>query len=298
MIARHLAIIGVGLIGGSLARALRAADAVEKISGYDIDRVQLQHALELGIVDQIAECPDQVVADADLIVLAVPVLESAEVFQSIYPALRADAVITDVGSTKVSVVEGIRLRMGTMPSNFVPGHPIAGTEKSGVAASFSTLFEGRRVILTPLPETSAAAGMRVQLMWEAAGAKVECMSPAHHDEILAATSHLPHLLAYALVDLLSGMQSRQELFKYAAGGFRDFTRIAASSPKMWHDIVRANRGALVPLVERYIDNLASLRDALVSDDAPRLLELFRRARDVRERYVVESEGAADAMSRE
>lgn len=296
MIARHLAIVGLGLIGGSLARALRSAGAVERISGYDIDPEQLRAAQALSVVDLASGDMDAVLAGADMVVLAVPVLCTGAVFSEVYPRLPAGAVITDVGSTKVSVLQAVAQALGKVPPNFVPGHPIAGTEKSGVASSFESLFRGRRVILTPHPDMAEVAGARVQRMWEAAGAQVECMSPLHHDEILAATSHLPHLLAYALVDQLGSMASRQELFRYAAGGFRDFTRIASSSPTMWHDIVRANRPALLPLVDRYIERLRELRTAIADDDGAQLLRRFSRARDVRERFMGLSEAAALAAT--
>lgn len=284
-IAQHLAIIGLGLIGGSLARALRASDAVGYISGYDVDPEQRRAALELGIVDVTPESAAATVEGADLVVLAVPVMETAAALAAVQPALGADAVITDVGSTKRSVIEAVAATLGELPPRYVPAHPIAGTEKSGVAASVDSLFRGRRVILTPHDRMSEQAGLRVQAMWQAAGAHVERMSPAHHDEILAATSHLPHVLAYALVDMLAQMESEQELFTYAAGGFRDFTRIASSSPKMWLDITRANREALVPLIENYVDALKRLRDAIHDKDDNYVLGVFTHARNAREHYL-------------
>lgn len=295
-IVQRLAIIGLGLIGGSLARALRAAGAVEHISGYDIDPEQRRAALELGVVDSAPDSAVAAVQGADLVVLAVPVMETAAALAALRPALGADAVMTDVGSTKCSVIEAVAATLGEVPANYVPGHPIAGTEKSGVAASFDSLFRGRRVILTPHARMSAQAGQRVQAMWEAVGAQVEHMPPAHHDEILAATSHLPHVLAYALVDMLARMESEQELFAYAAGGFRDFTRITSSSPKMWLDITCANRAALIPLIENYVDALNNLRDAIRDDDQQRVLDVFTHARGARERYLERMEESLSSRS--
>lgn len=289
MIARHLSIIGVGLIGGSLARALRAAKAVETISAWDRDADQLDKALELNVIDQAAEDATSAVVDADLVVLAVPVLDTAPVLEGIHLGLSREAVITDVGSTKTSVINSIQARLGSVPAAFVPGHPIAGTEKSGVAASTADLFTGHRVILTPHVAMDDGAARRVQQMWEAVGATVERMSPEQHDEILAATSHLPHLLAYTLIESLNRTHPRPELFRYAAGGFRDFTRIAGSSPRMWNDILLANRSSIIPLVDQYVVTLGLMRDALVADDGDGLLELLQRARDIRERFMISDE---------
>lgn len=295
-IAQRLAIIGLGLIGGSLARALRSSGAVGHISGYDVDPEQRSTALELGIVDVAPESAAAAVEGADLVVLAVPVMETAAALAALQPALSADAVITDVGSTKRSVIEAVAATLGEVPPRYVPAHPIAGTEKSGVAASIDSLFRGRRVILTPHARMSEQAGLRVQAMWEAVGAHVERMPPAHHDEILAATSHLPHVLAYALVDMLAHMESEQELFTYAAGGFRDFTRIASSSPKMWLDITRANRTALVPLIENYMNALKHLSDAIQDDDAKYVLNVFTHARSAREHYLERIEKMSSSHS--
>lgn len=272
-----------------MARALRDAGAVGSVAGYDADPRQIADALKLGLIDHAADSAAAAVQGADLVVLAVPVLETAAAMRGLYPALAPGAVVTDVGSTKGSVIAAVADALGAVPAQFVPGHPIAGTEKSGAAAALSDLFRGRRVILTPHPQMSAEAGEQVQRMWEAMGARVERMLPEHHDEILAATSHLPHVLAYALVDLLAQMESRREIFTYAAGGFRDFTRIASSSPKMWHDIVRANAAALLPLIDGYIGTLTGLRDAIQDDDSGRLLSVFQAARDARERYLERNE---------
>lgn len=286
MIARHLSIVGVGLIGGSLARALRAVDAVETISAWDTDAGQLNEALALKVIDRAATDVRSAATGADLVILAVPVLDTAPVLEKIWPVLPDQAIVTDVGSTKSSVIDSIRNRLGFVPATFVPGHPIAGTEKSGVAASVADLFSGRRVILTPHAEMNEEAAHRVGQMWEAVGAMVERMAPERHDEILAATSHLPHLLAYALIESLNRPQSRPELFRYAAGGFRDFTRIAGSSPRMWHDILLANGNSIIPLVDQYVATLGSIRDAVAANDSDCILEFLRRARDARQRFMI------------
>lgn len=286
MIARRLSIVGVGLIGGSLARALRAADEVEIISAWDRDAEQLKRALELNVIDHGARDAVSAVAGAEIVVLAVPVLETASVLKMVEPELSGEAVVTDVGSTKCSVIDNIRTQLGNVPSTFVPGHPIAGTEKNGVAASTADLFAGHRVILTPHAEMDERAARRIEQMWKAVGATVERMSPERHDEILAAISHLPHLLAYALIESLSQSDLRPELFRYAAGGFRDFTRIAGSSPQMWHDILLANRNSIIPLVDQYIATLGSIRNAVVADDHQYILEFLQRARDGREQFVM------------
>ena len=280
----RLAIIGVGLIGGSLARALREADVCGEIVGCGRDRAQLEKAAALGIVDRFTTDPAEAVAGADMVVLAVPVGSMGSVFARIAGSLAADAVITDVGSTKASVVAAVREVAGSLPGGFVPGHPIAGTEKSGVEASFASLFQGRRVILTPHETTHAEALARVRAMWEACGAQVTTMGIAHHDEVLAATSHLPHLLAYALVDSLARMEDRTEVFAYAAGGFRDFTRIASSDPTMWRDICLANREALLALLERFGADLSRLTDAVREGDGAQLMETFERAKAARDNF--------------
>ena len=292
---KTLCVIGLGLIGGSVARAARASGLYSRILAVDADAEQIATGIGLGVIDAGGAEPAAQLAEADLVLLAVPVAATGDALLAIAPHLRADAVITDVGSTKQSVVAAAQV-LGAAISRFVPGHPIAGTERSGVAAGSADLFLGRRVILTPLPETEAAALAGVQALWAACGASVCEMSPQHHDEVLAATSHLPHLLAYALVDCLATMEARREIFAYAAGGFRDFTRIASSSPRMWHDIVRANRPAVLEMLDQFTAHLQGLRDAVAEDDGNRIIASFSRARDARERFVqlVESAEAAQA----
>ena len=279
-----LCIVGLGLIGGSLAKAARAGGAVSRVVAVDPDREQIRAGLELGVIDAGGTDAADWVGQADVVALAVPVARTAEVLEVIAPHLQDEAVVTDVGSSKQSVVDA-SAALGSARSRFVPGHPIAGTERSGVAAAIENLFQQRRVILTPMADTDPQALVRVRALWSACGAQVCEMSPAHHDEVLAATSHLPHLLAYALVDCLSAMEDRREIFAYAAGGFRDFTRIASSSPQMWHDIVRANRGAVLEALDQFAEHLDRLRTAIADDDGGTLLGSFQRARDAREGFL-------------
>jgi prephenate dehydrogenase len=281
----RLAIIGVGLIGGSLARALRRAGAVDEVVGCGRSLGNLQRAVELGVIDRYSQDPAEAVAGADLVFLAVPLGAMAATFAAIRDHLAPAAILTDGGSVKGSVVEDARQVFGQPPPRFVPGHPIAGTEQSGVDASFAELYRNRRVILTPLPGTDPAATAQVQAMWEACGAEVTQMAVDHHDEVLAATSHLPHLLAYSLVDSLARLRENDEIFRYAAGGFRDFTRIASSHPIMWRDICLANRQALGQMLDRFQAELAELAAAVGRGDGEVLLEVFERAKAARDRYV-------------
>lgn len=285
MIVERIAIVGLGLIGGSLARALAKADAVGWIAGFDRNIEQAERAKELGVVDSISLTAIEAVEGADLVVLAVPVLQTREALLELIAGLKPGAIVTDVGSTKQSVLEDASAVFGELPPWFVAGHPIAGTERSGVEAGVPDLFRGRRTILTPHERQDAKALQTVRAVWEAAGSVVCEMSPAHHDEVLAATSHLPHVLAFALVDYLNTLDTRREIFANAAGGFRDFTRIASSSPSMWHDIVRANRDAVLQAVDGFQQELQQLRDAIAVDDGAAILELFKRARAARERYL-------------
>ena len=281
----RLAVIGVGLIGGSLARALRAADAVGEVIGCGRSAGNLERAVELGVIDRFSHDPGQTVANADMVFLAVPLGAMESTFAAIKGHLRGDAIITDGGSVKGRVVADARSAFGCVPPRLVPGHPIAGTEHSGVEASFAELYRNRRVILTPLPSTDSEAVARVRRMWEICGADVTCMDVAHHDEVLAATSHLPHMLAFGLVDALARMRENDEIFRYAAGGFRDFTRIASSNPVMWRDICIANREALGAMLADFSSEMADLADAIRSGDGDHLLEIFQRAKAARDRYV-------------
>ena len=289
MSAARLAVIGLGLIGGSLARALRSAGAVSQIAGYDTDARQRRLALELGVVDAAPDSAAAAVAQADVVVLAVPVLRTAEALQACQAGLRRGAVVTDVGSTKQSVLADIAAACGAVPPWFVPGHPIAGTEKSGVANAVADLFHGHRVVLTPHAGQDPQALATVAALWTATGARVVEMDPAQHDAVFAATSHLPHLLAYAFVDLLARLDTRDEIFPNAGGGFRDFTRIASSSPEMWHDIVRANAGAVGRLLEQQIGELGDVLAMIRAGRWPELKALFERARAARERHLAQIE---------
>ncbi|MDN3517685.1 prephenate dehydrogenase/arogenate dehydrogenase family protein [Aquisalimonas lutea] len=281
-----VALIGTGLIGGSWVLALRQAGCLRgPVSGCGRSVANLETARERGIIDSATTDPREAVRGADLVILAVPLGATGPLLETIRDVLEPHAVITDVGSAKQTVVADARQALGEGAARFVPGHPIAGTEKTGAAAAFPELFRGRQVILTPGDDTAEDAVAQVQSLWEAAGARVVRMSAAHHDEVLAATSHLPHMLAYSLVDTLSRWSDRDEVFAYAAGGFRDFTRIASSDPEMWRDICLANGDALVDALDRYMADLAELREAVRAGDGARLEAVFGHARLTRERFV-------------
>jgi prephenate dehydrogenase len=284
---QQLCVIGVGLMGGSLARALREKGAVGEVVGAGRNEDNLRAAVRLGVVDRYDTDPARAVAGADVVVVAVPLGAIEPVLRAIVPHLSPGAVVTDVGSAKGSVVADVERIYGCIPPNFVPGHPIAGTEKSGVEASFATLFQRRRVILTPLAETAAAAHHLVRTMWELTGAEVVDMGVRHHDAVLAATSHLPHMLAYTLVDTLARLDDRAEIFRYAAGGFRDFTRIASSDPRMWHDICVANREQLLEMIALFSADLSQLAEAIRADDRAAILATFERAKRARDNLYLD-----------
>ena len=285
----RLAIIGLGLIGGSFARALRAADVVGAIQGFDPDPAQAEAALALGVIDQAAVSAAEAVREADVVVLAVPVLRTAEALAAVLPALKPGAIVTDVGSTKQSVLADVLQVCGALPGWFVAAHPIAGTEKSGVAASFAELFRGKRLILTPHAAQDAAALATVRALWQATGARVVEMEAGRHDAIFAATSHLPHVLAYSFVELLADRAESEEIFSNAGGGFRDFTRIASSSPEMWHDIVRANAGEVLQLLKAQIAQLQQMQQLIEQEQWAALKGRFERARVAREHYLAQIE---------
>lgn len=279
-----LSILGVGLIGGSLAKAAKSAGLCQKVVGYGRCSKSLQRAVDLGVIDQMtANIPDAV-KNADFVLLATPVGAIESLLKQATGYFKSNAVITDVGSTKGSVVEAVRRALGEVPGNFVPGHPIAGTENSGVEYADAKLFDGRRVILTPLENTNSDAVLRVRQIWEGVGSIVSEMAVNHHDEVLAATSHMPHMLAYLMVDTLSKMDARHEVFKYAASGFRDFTRIASSDPVMWRDICLANSDALLSALEEYSSELMQLRNAIEAKDDEYLMALFSRSKAVRDQF--------------
>ena len=280
-----LCIIGVGLIGSSLSLALKQAGAVAEVVGYGRNRDNLERGRELGVLDRYESSIAAAVKDADVIVVAVPLGAMQQVFAEIASAAPADALITDVGSAKGSVVRAALAEFGDGIGRFVPGHPIAGGEQSGVEAGYATLYQGRRVILTPLAQTDTAASARIDAMWRKCGADIEYLDIEHHDKVLAATSHLPHMLAYALVHHLSNLNEHEEIFRYAAGGFRDFTRIASSDPVMWRDVCIANGDALVDLIEQYQGELDRVAVAIKARDADELLRLFSRAKSQRDLQI-------------
>jgi prephenate dehydrogenase len=279
-----LCIIGVGLIGGSVARALRECNCVDSIVGAGRNLENLQRAEDLGVIDAYSIDLAKAVEGADVVLVAVPLGAMQHVFEQIKPHLSAHTIITDVGSAKQSVIAAAQQAFNGLSPMFVPGHPIAGTEKSGVEASFAELFRHRRVILTPHAHTDKSAFTKVKQLWQACGAQVMEMDAVHHDAVLAATSHLPHMLAYALVDTLARMDDSREIFDYAAGGFRDFTRIASSDPVMWHDICLANREQLVKVMRAFSDDLHRLCDAMEKGDGEFLKTTFTRAKNARDTF--------------
>lgn len=281
----NLTIIGVGLIGSSLAQALRQANYVDRITGCGRNEENLSRGIELGVIDDYFVDPARAVRDADVVVLAVPMGAMKAVLTAIRPALKSGAIVTDAGSTKGSVVADARGALGDSIDCFVPGHPIAGSENSGVEAGFPTLYRDRKVLLTPVDETNPEACKVVEEMWRQCGADVDYLSVQHHDEVLAATSHLPHMLAYSLVAYLADLEDYDEIFRYVAGGFMDFTRIASSDPVMWRDICIANGDALANFVEGYRDQLGEVAAAIRAGDANALMRLFQHAKDKRDELI-------------
>ena len=277
----RLAIIGVGLMGGSLALALKRAGRVATVAGCGRSRANLEWALSHGVIDVIADGPAHAVQGADVVVLAVPVGQMDAVLADIAAHLPAHAVLTDAASTKQNIVAVARARLGAHFSRFVPGHPIAGTEHSGAAAARADLYDGRRVILTPLPETETAALREVRALWQVCGAQVAEMEAAGHDAVFAAVSHLPHMLSYAYMDMIAARADRALCLDYAASSFRDFTRIAASSAEMWRDIALANRDVLLAEIGRFEGHWQALRKALEACDGAALEAIFTRARNTR-----------------
>lgn len=280
-----LLIFGVGLIGGSLALALKRANAVQQIVGIGRADDSLQAALDLGAIDKATIDLPQALTDADAVVIATPVAQIPAILARIAPHLGPETNITDVGSTKSDVVRHARHLLQDRFERFVPGHPIAGAEKSGVTAAHADLFVGKNIVLTPTAETNANALSAVTDMWQATGAHVRQMSADTHDGIFAAVSHLPHLLAFALVDEISRRDNAAQLFDFAASGFRDFTRIAGSSPEMWRDISLANRDALLSELSAYQQELSQLQQLLQNHDGAGLQALFERASQARNQWV-------------
>nr|WP_245399713.1 bifunctional prephenate dehydrogenase/3-phosphoshikimate 1-carboxyvinyltransferase [Atopomonas sediminilitoris] len=280
-----MVVVGLGLIGGSFAKGLRESGLFAEVVGVDRDSKSCVRAVELGVVDQCADSLQDACRGADVIMLAVPILAMEHVLAELAKVDIGNAVITDAGSAKGNVVRAAQEAFGQFPPAFVPGHPIAGSEQSGVEAANAQLFQRHKVILTPHERTDTAALHLIRRLWVALGARVEFMDIAHHDEVLAATSHLPHLLAFGLVDSLARQGENLEIFRYAAGGFRDFTRIAGSDPVMWHDIFRANREAVLRILDIYRGDLDALRAAIDSGDGVSLLGVFTRAQAAREHFT-------------
>ena len=278
----RLAIIGVGLIGGSLALGLKKAGQVNEVVAYARKSETRQRALELGIADRIEGSLAETVKGADMLLLSVPMGAMADVFSELAPLVTDTMMITDAGSAKAQVVEAARAALGDKVSQFVPGHPIAGTEKSGPSAAFAELYQDHRVVLTPLAETSQKALHQVKLMWQTVGAEVFEMAVEHHDVVLAATSHLPHLLAFNLVGMLAQGDDVDEVLRYAAGGFKDFSRIASSDPVMWRDICLSNSGAILDLLQQYQRDMGLLEQAIKQKDGDYLIKVFERAKVARD----------------
>ncbi len=282
----RVSIIGLGLIGASLARAIRAEMPSVRVVGHDANPGVRARAVEIDLCDDIADTPAAAVTDADFVILCVPVGAMGAVAAEIAVELPAEAIVSDVGSSKQSVVEALA---AALPGHgIVPAHPVAGTEKSGPDAGFATLFKGRWCILTPPEGTEEAAIARVSDFWARLGANVELMDPKHHDLVLAVTSHLPHLIAYTIVGTASDLEgvTRSEVIKYSAGGFRDFTRIAASDPTMWRDVFLANKDAVLEMLQRFSEDLTALQRAIRWGDGDALFDLFTRTRAVR-RSIIE-----------
>ncbi|MEE9322050.1 MAG: prephenate dehydrogenase/arogenate dehydrogenase family protein [Granulosicoccus sp.] len=282
--AKRLCIVGLGLIGGSLAAALKARGFSGQISAV-VRRDEVgRRALELGIVDSYTLALAEGVAQADIIMLAVPMLSMRTQLDAMRDVLPEHAVVTDAGSVKRSFIDDARDVFGTL-ERVVPGHPIAGSENSGIEASDAHLFEGKRVILTPLEETHEDAIEAVRTLWQVTGAEVETLEPEYHDRVLAATSHLPHVLAFSLVDTLATHQEVEEIFRYAAGGFKDFTRIASSDAVMWRDVSLTNRQALLESMDSFSAHLETLRKAIEQGDGDAIEAIFKRARAARDAYT-------------
>lgn len=288
----RVSIIGLGLIGSSIARAVRETMPTVRLTGHDASAEVRETVHVLKLCDDVADSAGTAVTDADLVIFCVPVGAMGEVAAALAADVPSDAIISDVGSSKAGVSEALA---NALPDNIiVPAHPVAGTERSGPEAGFAALFHQRWCILTPAPDTPEAAVARVSAFWERLGSNVEVMDPAHHDLVLAITSHLPHLIAYTIVGTASDLESvtQSEVIKYSAGGFRDFTRIAASDPVMWRDVFLTNKDAVLEMLQRFSEDLTALQRAIRWGDGDALLDLFTRTRAVR-RSIIE-QGQDDA----
>lgn len=290
----RVTVIGLGLIGSSVARAVRQAMPTVRITGYDASAQVRDTAVRIDLADDVADSAGAAVIDADLVMLCVPVGAMGAVAAEFADDLPADAIVSDVGGSKESVIAALR---AVLPSaTIVPGHPVAGTEHSGPEAGFATLFRGRWCILTPEEATPEAPVARLRAFWEALGAQVEVMTPKHHDLVLAVTSHVPHLIAYSIVGTASDLEevTQSEVIKFSAGGFRDFTRIAASDPVMWRDVFLNNREAVLEILQRLTEDVTMLQRAIRWGDGDQLFELFTRTRAIR-RSIIE-QGQDDAKA--
>ncbi len=283
---KKVCIIGLGLIGGSIGLAMKRSKISNQIIGFARSNSTLKRAIELGLVDKVKDNLENAVNDCDLIILATPLSTFKKLVEEMSPFLKKDCIITDTGSAKLSVIEDLR---GILPNNveFIPGHPIAGTEESGPDAGFAELFDNRWCILTPTEENSSNAIDLIKEFWESIGSKVEIMDPLHHDKVLAITSHIPHLIAFNIVGTANNLANvtEKEVVKYSAGGFRDFTRIAASDPKMWSDIFTYNSEAVLEMLELFSNDLAKLKAAVIKKDSDLLFSNFEKTREVRKNII-------------
>lgn len=292
----RIVIFGVGLIGGSFALALKRANAVRQVIGVGRRAETLRRAQSLGIIDAIGDASS--VTGTDLVLIAAPVAQTKALLRELAPHLQARTVVTDAGSTKSDVVQAARAALGDKIAQFVPGHPIAGREQNGPEAALAELFQGKKVVLTALPENAPESVATVASAWQLCGAHVHHLSADEHDAVFAAVSHLPHLLAYALVDDIAARNNADRLFQYAASGFRDFTRIAGSSPEMWRDISLANRAALLAELDAYTAQLSSLRALLAASDGAALEQVYARAQSARQVWVAAIEAAEQVRTYE
>ncbi len=288
---KKITIFGVGLIGGSFALALKKTGAVERVVGVGRSAASLARAEELGIIDAAGSSLQEAVTGADLILVAAPVAQTEAILASIEPWLAPGTVVTDAGSTKTDVVEAARKALGAKIAQFVPGHPIAGREQNGPDAAIVDLYVGKKAVLTPLPENAESDIACVARAWERCGAVIRRLTPQEHDRVFAAVSHLPHLLAYALVDDIARKPHADLLFQYAASGFRDFTRIAGSSPEMWRDISLANHAALLGELDAYMEQLAALRALLAARNGSGIEAVYANAQQARQDWIRTIEAA-------
>jgi prephenate dehydrogenase len=288
---KKIALIGVGLIGGSFALGLKKAGLTVQIVGVDRDRQALLTALDLGIIHSIADSIEHAVRDADFVLIAAPVAQTKIILSAMLPFINEKTIISDTGSTKTDVVESARQVLGSQSAKFIPAHPIAGREVNGPQAALSDLYVGKKVVITRLNENSDQDVEVVANLWRLCHASIHYLSPLEHDQVFASVSHLPHLLAFALVDDIASKKHADTLFQYAASGFRDFTRIAGSSPEMWRDISIANRDAMLSELEAYMTQLERIRKYLKNADASSLESIYQRAQQARMNWIATIEAA-------